>query len=313
MYKEIWKKIEQYDSIVIFGHVNPDGDCYGSQLGLKNAILDNYKDKKVYVLGTGLPQFFDLIGPMDEIEDDVISSSLAIVLDVANMARIEDQRFSLAKEIIKIDHHLFQESFGVIELINNDKIAACEIVAELIIANNGKLSKESARPLFLGIVTDSGRFVYEPTSYETFETVSKLLATGFDFHELYNILYAVDEETLRFKGYIFLNYKKTEHGVAYLKISKETCHEFNVNFNKAASLVNSIGDLKGSPIWVFFAESDEGLVRVELRSKGYSVQPTAVRFGGGGHLQASGCRLESLDQADLVLKDLDEVLAKGVE
>ena len=105
MYKKIWVKIKENDVITIFGHVIPDGDCYGSELGLKNAILENYPNKKVYALGSGLPKFFPLVGDMDKVEDEVIKSSLAIIVDTANLSRIEDQRYSLAKDIIKIDHH----------------------------------------------------------------------------------------------------------------------------------------------------------------------------------------------------------------
>ena len=91
MYKEIWDKISKTKIITIFGHVVPDGDCYGSILGLKNLIKANFPDKEVYALGTGLPKYFDLVGRMDEVDDTIIESSLALILDVANLARIEDQ------------------------------------------------------------------------------------------------------------------------------------------------------------------------------------------------------------------------------
>ena len=88
MYKEIWNRIRSYDSIVIFGHINPDGDCYGSQIGLKNAILDNFQDKKVFIVGTGYPKLFSLMGSLDQVDDDTIKNSLAIVVDTSNQYRI---------------------------------------------------------------------------------------------------------------------------------------------------------------------------------------------------------------------------------
>ena len=84
MEKKIFEKIKANDIITIFGHVQPDGDCYGSQIGLKDAILATFPNKKVYALGSGLPKFFNRISPMDEIDDKTIKNSLAIVLDVAN-------------------------------------------------------------------------------------------------------------------------------------------------------------------------------------------------------------------------------------
>lgn len=308
MYKEIWNKISEANVITIFGHVVPDGDCYGSILGLKNLIKANFPDKKVYALGSGLPKYFDFVGRMDEVDDSIIESSLAVILDVANLARIEDQRYKLASSIIKMDHHQLQDHFGDIELINNDMISTTEIVTEMAVSLNLKLTKEAALPLFLGLITDSGRFLYQPIRGEAYSLAGELVKTGIDIKTLYDMMYEVDEKILRFKGYIFANYKKSPNGVIYLPIPKEVIHEHDLDFNTCASLVNSVSGIPGSPIWVFFSESDSGEVRVEFRSRGVPVQPTAVKFGGGGHLQAAGCKLDTLDDYMLVVNELDNVL-----
>ena len=308
MYKKIWDKISQYDTITIFGHVIPDGDCYGSQLGLKNAIKENFPNKKVYALGSGIPKFFSLIGEMDKVDDEIIKSSLAIVVDTANLNRIEDQRYSLAREVIKIDHHLLQDHFGEPEVILNDKISCTQIIGDMLISLNIPFGKETALPLFLGLVTDSGRFLYQPISENAYRVAGALSSTGCDIQSLYDLLYEVDEKILRFRGYIYSNYKKTKNGVIYLTIPKEVIKMYELDYNTCASLVNSVSGIKESPIWVFFSESENGLVRVEFRSKGVPVQPTAVKFGGGGHLQAAGCRLDTLEDYKYVVEELDKVL-----
>lgn len=308
MYRTIWDKISQYDTITIFGHVIPDGDCYGSQLGLKNAIKENFPNKKVYALGSGIPKFFSLIGEMDKVDDEIIKSSLAIVVDTANLNRIEDQRYSLAREVIKIDHHLLQDHFGEPEVILNDKISCTQIIGDMLISLNIPFEKETALPLFLGLVTDSGRFLYQPISENAYRVAGALSSTGCDIQSLYDLLYEVDEKILRFRGYIYSNYKKTKNGVIYLTIPKEVIKMYELDYNTCASLVNSVSGIKESPIWVFFSESENGLVRVEFRSKGVPVQPTAVKFGGGGHLQAAGCRLDTLEDYKYVVEELDKVL-----
>lgn len=308
MYRTIWDKISQYDTITIFGHVIPDGDCYGSQLGLKNAIKENFPNKKVYALGSGIPKFFSLIGEMDKVDDEIIKSSLAIVVDTANLNRIEDQRYSLVREVIKIDHHLLQDHFGEPEVILNDKISCTQIIGDMLISLNIPFGKETALPLFLGLVTDSGRFLYQPISENAYRVAGALSSTGCDIQSLYDLLYEVDEKILRFRGYIYSNYKKTKNGVIYLTIPKEVIKMYELDYNTCASLVNSVSGIKESPIWVFFSESENGLVRVEFRSKGVPVQPTAVKFGGGGHLQAAGCRLDTLEDYKYVVEELDKVL-----
>ena len=110
--------------------------------------------------------------------------------------------------------------------------------------------------------------------------------------------------------YIYTNYKKTKENVAYLTFSKEDLRKLNCDFNLAASQVNAIANIKGCPAWVFFAESESGLVRVEFRSKDINVQLVASKFGGGGHHHASGCRLGALEDYKYVVDSLDK-LARG--
>ena len=310
MYKTVWNKIKEYDSIVIYGHVNPDGDCFGSQFGLKRAILDNFEDKKVYAVGNGFSRLSSLIGTLDEVDDEIIKNSLSIVVDTSNQDRVEDQRFKLGLDVIKIDHHLPQEHFGNPELLETSRCSCTELICSMLLANNAKITKEAALPLFLGLVTDSGRFLYQPISKQTYEIAGVLSDTGIDVNALYDALYEVDEKILRLKGYIYVNYKKTKENIAYLVCSKEDLRKLGVDFNLAASQVNAIANIKGCPAWVFFAESESGLVRVEFRSKDINVQTVASKFGGGGHIHASGCRLDALEDYKYVLESLDK-LARG--
>lgn len=308
MYQVVWNKIKEYDSIVIYGHVNPDGDCYGSELGLKRAILDAFPNKKVYAVGTGYPRLYSLVGELDKVDDEVIKSSLSIVVDTSNQERIEDQRYKMGLDVIKIDHHIPQEHFGNPELLETNRISCTELITKMLLENNVTISKEAALPLFLGLVTDSGRFLYQPISKETYQVAGVLVDTGIDCNALYDALYEVDEKLLRLKGFIFTNYRKTKENVAYLVLSKEDLRKLNVDYNLGASQVNSIANIKGCPAWVFFSESESGLVRVEFRSKDINVQEIASKFGGGGHHHASGCRLDALEDYKYVLEALDKAV-----
>lgn len=308
MFKKAWEKISNAEIITIFGHVVPDGDCYGSIVGLKNLILENFPDKKVYALGTGLPKYFSLIGEMDSCSDEDVSNSLAIICDTPNLIRVEDQRVMKAKDMIKIDHHLFVEHFGDPEIINNKCISCSEIIVEMIDSLGLPFSENVALPLFLGMVTDSGRFLFQPIRSRTYQLVGILHTKPMKIKELYDLLYEVDERILRFKGYIFSNYKKTKNGALYLTIPKEVIHKYGLDYNTCASLVNSISGIPESPMWAFFSESDSGQVRVELRSKGIPCQNIAIKYGGGGHVQASGCKLDVLEDHILIVNDMDKAL-----
>ena len=101
MFEQIWDLIKKNDSIVIYGHINPDGDCYGSQVGLKEIILANLPGKQVYITGSGVPPFFDVICKMDEVSDETIKNSLAIIVDGNDLARMEILESSPLKNLLK--------------------------------------------------------------------------------------------------------------------------------------------------------------------------------------------------------------------
>ena len=111
MFEKISNLIEQYDSVVIFGHHHPDGDCYGSQIGLRELLKKHYPNKKVYAVGSGLPDMFSLIGEMDNFSEEVIKESLAIIVDANDVSRMEDMRITKAKAFCKIDHHMDLKTF----------------------------------------------------------------------------------------------------------------------------------------------------------------------------------------------------------
>ena len=115
--QKILNRIKKYETIIIHGHKRPDGDCYGSQFGLKNIIQQSFPEKKVYVVGQR-SAFVDFIGQMDVISDDVYKGALSIVVDTAVEDRISDERYKLGKEIIKIDHHIPVDDYGDIRWVD---------------------------------------------------------------------------------------------------------------------------------------------------------------------------------------------------
>lgn len=102
---EIRKLIEEAEAITIWGHALPDGDCFGSQIGLRNLIKENFPSKRVYALGSGLPSLFSALGAMDNPSEEEIKRSLGILVDVSCLRRVEDQRVMLCHAYCKFDHH----------------------------------------------------------------------------------------------------------------------------------------------------------------------------------------------------------------
>ena len=316
IFDEVLEQIKKYDSIVIYGHKNPDGDCYGAQVGLREVIKSLYPNKEVYITGTGCPRFFSILPKMDNVSDEVIRNSLAFLVDANDLDRMEDQRIHHAKAWAKIDHHidnyLFTQGPQVVDTLAH---SACDLVTQLALECKVKLNVVGATALYLGILTDSARFQFVHNYPETFERMKYLADCGARIHDLNYLLSKTDEASLAAKGYILTHYKKSKGGVIYIVYSKEKLAKLHMSTNEASNYINLLGNIEGYPIWCSFAEYSDGKVRFEVRSNGPAVQPAAVRIGGGGHAQAAGAQLPELnyDIIQGVLDDLDNVLKEWRE
>ncbi|AIO18238.1 Bifunctional oligoribonuclease and PAP phosphatase NrnA [Candidatus Izimaplasma bacterium HR1] len=305
MYDIVKSLIHKYNRIIIHRHKNPDGDAYGSQMGLKRLIELNYPDKEVYAVGD--ENTFNFLGHMDIIPDDYYYGSLAIVVDVCVHRLISDKRYLKADEILVVDHHLNEPDFKCISIIESDHIACAGLLASVFIENDCIFDELAATRFLTGIVTDSGRFVYPKTSAETLETAAYLVRQGADLDWIYDKLYTEELNFKKLKGYFINNFKITENNVAYMKNDKTVKDMFGVTtFTVSRAMVNQMSSIRNINIWANFTEEDDGNVLVELRSGKESIVHIARKYGGGGHALACGCSLSSLDEVEKVLKDLDD-------
>ncbi len=311
MYQNIIDLIKKYEKIIIHRHKNPDGDAYGSQLGLKRIIELNFPEKEVYAVGD--VNSFNFLGDMDDIADEVYNGALVIIVDVCVTYLISDDRYKLADEVLVIDHHLNQPDFECISIVESDHIACAELVAGIFYDEGYEFDHIAANSFLTGIVTDSGRFLYPKTSARTLEIASFLMNEGADLSCIYDNLYTEELNFKKLKGYFINNFQITENNVAYMKNDKAVKDKFDVStFTVSRAMVNQMSGIKGIDIWANFTEDEDGSVWVELRSKQKSIVHIARKYGGGGHALACGCSLKSLDEVEHVLKDLDSFLERGL-
>lgn len=307
MINKLIESIKKYDSIIIHRHNRPDLDALGSQLGLARSIQSTFPSKRVYVVGDSSNRYA-FIGKMDEIEDSVYEGALAIICDVAVSALVSDNRYLLAKEVFVVDHHTNSSDIvGAYTIINSEKAACAEYIAEILYDNEFIVNKECATALFGGIVTDSGRFQYNSTSPNTFLVASKLLASGAEMEWLYNNLYVEDLSSKRMKSYFANAFLVTENNVAYLKNDASVFDKFKVDvFSISRGMVNQMAGIEGINIWCNFTQDiDNNVILGEFRSRGVVIVDIAKKYGGGGHDMACGASLKSWEEVDLILHDFD--------
>lgn len=309
IYKQIFKVIKKYDTIVIARHIGADPDALGSQFALKEIILKTFPNKKVYAVGNPASRF-KFFGNNEKIDNIDTTKGLLIVLDTPDIKRIDGVSLNNFEYVIKIDHHPIIDKYANIELIDEDSCSTSQLILEFIFNNKIEINKEIGGKLYLGIVGDTDRFLHDYTSSKTFSLVTRLLEeTNIDFTSLYKVLYQRPISEIRFEGYIYQNLILTENGVAYIKITDRKLKEFGVDSAAAGNMINDLKFVNEIIVWVFLTEDiKSNLIRANIRSVGPYINDVATKFGGGGHKYASGVKLKTWDDSDKLINELDELV-----
>lgn len=312
MYKKIYKEIKKYDTIVIARHVGVDPDAMASQLALRDSIKLTFPEKRVLAVGTGSARF-KYMGCLDKFEN--VNDALLIVTDTPDKKRVDIPSLEGFSQTIKIDHHPFVEKYCDIELIEDDRSSAAEVVMELI--KNTKLlcNQKIAENLFMGLASDSNRFLFNSCTPNTFRLVADFLEEyKIDMYKLYQQMYARPLKEVRLEGYMSENMKLTENGVGYVKVDDETINKFEVDSASTGNMVNNFNFIEEVYVWATITEDIKNeLIRISIRSRGPEINAVAEKYNGGGHKFASGARVSSFEDAMSLINDLDSVTKDFLE
>lgn len=307
----ILNKIKEYNRIILFRHFRPDGDSIGSTKGLQAILRATFPDKEILLQNCDFSDYLAFLGKEDDpIEDALYSDALGIVIDTATTKRISNQKFSLCREIIKIDHHIPVESYGSIEWVEELRSSACEMIAAFYDELRDELimTPEAATYIYCGMVTDSGRFRFRDVSSETLRLAGTLLSFGIDTERLYANLYLDDFNSFKFESYAKKKMKISENGVLTLFVSKRMQKKFGISREDASASVSYMDSVKGSLIWIAFIEGDNGEIRVRLRSRFVTVSELAEKYNGGGHACAAGATVYSRSEMNKLISEADALL-----
>ena len=312
MFEKIIALIEKYDKIIIHRHQKPDGDALGSQLGLLGIIRDSYPEKQVYAVGDMTPRYaFMASAPMDEIDDSTYEGALAIILDTSAKELISDSRYTIAAATARLDHHLFVEKIADEEVTDSSFESCCGLVAAMAMEAGLSVSAASAKALYTGMITDSGRFRYSSTTANTFRVAAFLIDKGFDTADIYRNLYSDELFFIQLRAKFVLRINVTPDRVGYIYTTKEEAAEYGADsFTLSRGMVNVMSEVKGIDSWVNFTETESGVL-CEIRSSLYNINPIAVKYGGGGHQMASGATLKDREEAMSLLEDLNALGREG--
>ena len=263
-------------------------------------------------------KYLEFMGPEDEdVPDEIYADALGIVLDTASEMRISNKKYSLCREVIKIDHHIPLEHYGTLEWVEEERSSCCEMIVDFYNTFRDvlKINSEAATHLYTGMVTDSGRFKYSGVTGDTLRNAAILLDVGVDTDMLFARLYLEAYEYLKFKAHIYQRMQMTENGVAYIYIDRAMQKEFNLSLEQASACIGNLDSIRGCISWIAFIESGDetGSIRVRLRSRFVHINSIAEKYRGGGHACASGATVYNREEVDALLADTDALVKEYKE
>jgi phosphoesterase RecJ-like protein len=304
----LFEKIQKFDNIIISKHKTPDWDALGSAEGLRNIISDNFKNKNIFVVGATL----DGTGLSDDekLTPEIIKAALLITVDTANIERLDFENFGDVKESFRIDHHINNTPYTDFEYIFSDAIACTQVITLWANEMQLKISKTAAEYLYRGLLTDSNRFAYRNTDERTFEAAKILTRCGINIAEITQDIY---KRTLRQAqwsaeafGRIVID---AETKFAYIIADYKDIKKYNLTNDEFKSALGAMGNIIEIDVWALIYELTETSgIKVSLRSKKIDINKIAMKYGGGGHLLASGGYLDSWDDLDAFLLDVKNYL-----
>ena len=289
--QEIRDLITKAETIGITSHVRPDGDAVGSLLGLGLALLDNGK-KVEMVLRDGISNTFIHLPGADLVKRAFDEEcGLYIAVDCSDLGRtgnvIGDKKFDIV-----IDHHVTNDSYGKVNLIDAEAVATCAILAEHMPAWGLEISLPVASALLTGILSDSIGFRTSNTTAQSLRMAADLMDKGADISALYNkALISRSFEATNYWGYA-LGRLERNNGLVWTALTLEDRHSSKYPGNDDADLTNVLSSIEDMDISVLFVEQKPDQVKVSWRSRpGLDVSNIALSLGGGGHPAAAGADL----------------------
>ncbi|HEV7846050.1 MAG TPA: bifunctional oligoribonuclease/PAP phosphatase NrnA [Thermoleophilaceae bacterium] len=299
--EQVVTELRGADKLLLTTHENPDGDALGSLLAMHGILTQLGKDSLMFMSPDEFPlpweyrglQFDGLVGaPPDDVAERTI-----VFLDCGNIDRMPvDFLQAEGLHILNIDHHHDNTRFGTVNLVRPEASCTAEIVWRLSKELGAEVTPAIADALYVGLVTDTGRFMYENSTAESHRMAAELIEAGVEPHVIYRQLY----EDLPFRRLQLLQRalasveRHDEGAITIAHLTKPDYEATGAFETDSEGVVDHMRAVEGTRVAVLVREllSDdrEGMRKVSLRATDGSVDVSRVarEFGGGGHPQAAG-------------------------
>lgn len=318
LYKEISKKIINSKKIAIAFHVSPDGDAVGSALALLNGLLLLKKD--AYIISEEevsnnlkfLPQAETIDGLTKKPKKD---TDLLVIVDCGSVDRICADLTEYKGDIINIDHHISNEEFGTLNLIEPKASATCEMIYFLLKEMNldfgckNEQVLDIGRCIYTGLITDTGSFRHSNVTKRTLSVAGDLIDMGLKHSKIYNELFDNKPfNKVKLIGYALSEIELfLENKVSLIGLSLNLLEELNLGSVDTSDIISTALGIENIEVAVVLKETEDG-VKASLRSKDdVDVRKIAESLGGGGHIKAAGLKIKNVSLEEAKKQILEEI------
>ena len=321
----IIERLRSDEKFLLTTHENPDGDALGSLVGMNTVLQSLGKDTVMFMRDTEFPLPYEyryLLADDQAIhfEPGDLAERTVVFLDCGSFERMNvDFLRDGGQTLINIDHHQDNTLFGKLNLVVGDASSTAEIVYSIAKEMDVELTPFLSDALYVGLVTDTGRFMYENTGPKAHEMAADLVAHGVDVHDVYVRLFEDQPYgKVQLLGRALANIQRFDGGlITALNLTKADFEETGSEETFTEGIVDFARAVSGTAVGVMYRELiGEGrghLAKISLRSSGDRVDVSKIArgFNGGGHKQAAGATTDkSLDEAiELIRKAVGEQLA----
>jgi phosphoesterase RecJ-like protein len=319
--QQVLAELNAADKFVLVTHEHPDGDALGSLVGMHRVLLALEKDSVMFMAADEFPlpheyRFFRFDGLQSHPPEDLDERTI-IFLDCGNIDRNPIEAFKGDDaHILNIDHHHDNTRFGTVNHVVEDASCTAEIVWDLMAPLGVAPTMEIAEALYVGLVTDTGKFMYENTGPRAHVMAAELIAAGIDVHGIYRRLYeGLPYAKLELLGRALASLERLDDGaLTFAYIGRDDFRMSGAEESYSEGIIDQLRSVEGTKVAALARElldGDGARKKVSLRSTDGEVDVSAIARagGGGGHRRAAGFSTE-LSQSELVAFLREQVAAQ---
>jgi bifunctional oligoribonuclease and PAP phosphatase NrnA len=299
--ERVLDQIRLADRFVLVTHENPDGDALGSLVAMHRILTALGKDSVMLMSADEFPlpyeyRFFDLEG-LQTVPPEDVDERTVIFLDCGNIDRNPAEAIKRdGMHIVNIDHHHDNTRFGTVNHVVEDASCTAEIVWDLMRALRVEVTQEIADALYVGLVTDTGKFMYENTGTRAHIMAAELIEAGVDVHDIYRRLYEdMPYSKLELLGRALANVRRYDDGrLTFTRLTRDDFRLAGAEESYSEGVIDHLRSVEGTKVAALsrelLDEAGAGRKKVSLRATDGDVDVSAIARagGGGGHRQAAG-------------------------